>query len=71
MTPEERKAKVEHHITRLQEKHDELDKRIALDMEPEYILRVLKKEKLELKDDIVREKQKLTEWDNWKPNKSI
>lgn len=71
MTPEERKAKTEHHIARLQEKHDELDKRIALDMEPEYIMRVLKKEKLELKDDIVREKQKLTEWDNWKPNKSI
>ena len=71
MSPEELKAKTERHIDRLQEKHDELDKRIALDMEPEYILRVLKKEKLELKDDIVREQQKLTEWDNWKSNRTI
>jgi len=54
MSPEERKAKAQRHISHLQEKHDELDKRIGLDMEPEYILRVLKKEKLELKDDIAR-----------------
>jgi uncharacterized protein YdcH (DUF465 family) len=43
----------------LQEKHDELDKRIALDMEPEYIIRVLKKEKLELRDEIQTLRQKI------------
>ena len=41
------KEKLEKHISHLQEKHDELDKRISLDMEPEYIIRVLKKEKLD------------------------
>ena len=54
-----RKDKLEHHIAHLQEKHDELDKRIALDMDPEYISRVLKKEKLEIKDDIARFKHEL------------
>jgi hypothetical protein len=53
------REKVEHHITHLQMKHDELDERIALDMEPEYIMRVLKKEKLALKDDIDKFKHKL------------
>jgi hypothetical protein len=51
--------KMEHHIKHLQEKHDELDKRIALDMDAEYIIRVLKKEKLALKDEINDLKHKL------------
>ena len=46
------KEKLQHRVSHLQEKHDQLDARIALDMEPEYIIRVLKKEKLELKDEI-------------------
>lgn len=46
------REKIEHHISHLQEKHDDLDKRITLDMEAEYIIRVLKKEKLALKDEI-------------------
>ena len=54
------REKIEHHISHLKEKHDELDKRIALDMEPEYILRVLKKEKLEMKDEIRVCQQKLS-----------
>lgn len=54
------KEKLEKHISHLQEKHDELDKRIALDMEPEYIIRVLKKEKLEMKDEIRTCQQKLS-----------
>ena len=46
-------------VVKLEEKHKELDKRIKLDMEPEYIIRVLKKEKLELKDEIEEDKRKL------------
>ena len=53
------REKLEHHISHLQEKHDELDKRIALDMEAEYIMRVLKKEKLALKDEIDLYKHKM------------
>lgn len=59
MQKDVRREKLTHHITHLQEKHDELDKRIALDLEPEYITRVLKKEKLELKDDIVKYQREL------------
>jgi uncharacterized protein YdcH (DUF465 family) len=50
---------MQHRCQVLQEKHDELDKRIALDMEPEYIIRVLKKEKLELRDEIQTLRQKI------------
>ena len=53
------REKIEHHIKQLQEKHDELDRRIALDKEPEYIMSVLKKEKLHFKDEIERFKHKL------------
>ena len=53
------KEKIEHHIKHLQEKHDDLDKRITLDKEPEYIISVLKKEKLQVKDEIERMKHKL------------
>jgi hypothetical protein len=49
------KDKIEHHISHLQEKHDELDARIIKAIEShgdEYIIKVLKKEKLALKDEI-------------------
>ena len=53
------KDKIEHHIKHLQEKHDELDRRIVADKEPEYIISVLKKEKLQYKDEIERMRLKL------------
>lgn len=53
------REKLKHRIEVLEEKHRELDKRIQLDMEPEYIIRVLKKEKLELRDEIEEDKRKL------------
>jgi len=49
------KEKIEHHISHLQEKHDELDKRISEAIKNhgnEHIIKVLKKEKLALKDEI-------------------
>lgn len=52
------KIKIQHHIKHLQEQHDELDKRIKPDT-AEYLVRVLKKEKLQLKDEIERFKQKI------------
>ena len=54
------REKLKHRVEILEEKHKELDKRIALDMEPEYIIRVLKKEKLEMKDEIRTCQQKLS-----------
>lgn len=53
------REKLKHRIEILEEKHRELDRRIKLDMEPEYIIRVLKKEKLELRDEIEEDKRKL------------
>ena len=53
------KEKIEHHIKHLQEKHDELDKRIHADKEPEYIISVLKKEKLQMKDEIENLRKKI------------
>jgi len=53
------REKLKHRIEILEEKHRELDKRIKLDMEPEYIIRILKKEKLELKDVIEYEQRRL------------
>jgi len=53
------REKLKHRIEILEEKHRELDKRIKLDMEPEYIIRILKKEKLELKDEIEYEQRRL------------
>ena len=50
--------KVLSHIEALERKHKELDERIAKDKDPEYILSVLKREKLQLKDEILREKTK-------------
>ena len=52
------RTKIEHHITHLQEKHDELDKRLRPDM-ADFIAKTIKKEKLQLKDEIERLKQKL------------
>ena len=52
------KTKTEHHIKRLQEKHDDLDKRLKPET-ADYIARVLKKEKLQLKDEIERLKHKI------------
>ena len=52
------KTKVEHHIKHLQEKHDDLDKRIRPET-ADYIVRVLKKEKLQLKDEIERLKNRI------------
>jgi len=49
------KEKIEHHISHLQEKHDELDKRIVLAIKnhgDQHVIKVLKKEKLALKDEI-------------------
>jgi hypothetical protein len=52
------KVKVEHHIKHLQEQHDALDKRIK-PTTADYITRVLKKEKLQLKDEIERLKKQI------------
>ena len=52
------KIKIEHHIKHLQEKHDDLDKRLK-EASADYIARVLKKEKLQLKDEIERLKHKI------------
>lgn len=52
------KVKVEHHIKHLQEKHDDLDKRLKT-ASADYIARVLKKEKLQLKDEIERFKKQI------------
>jgi len=49
---------MEHHIKHLQEKHDDLDKRLKHET-TEFIAKVLKKEKLHLKDEIERLKTKL------------
>jgi len=49
------REKIEHHISHLQEKHDDLDARISKAIEShgnDYIIKVLKKEKLALKDEI-------------------
>ncbi len=53
------KEKLQHHISHLQEQHDELDRRIALDKDPEYLTSIFKKEKLQLKDEIERTKAKM------------
>jgi hypothetical protein len=52
------RLKVEHHIKHLQEKHDDLDKRIT-PSSADFIVRVLKKEKLHLKDEIEKLKKQI------------
>ena len=49
------REKIEHHISHLQEKHDELDARVTNAEKThgnEHVIKVLKKEKLALKDEI-------------------
>lgn len=53
------KEKLQHHIDHLQEKHDELDRRILTEDHADYIMTVLKKEKLHLKDEIVTMREKM------------
>lgn len=45
------KEKLEHHISHLKERHEELDRRLNLG-QPYYIEKVIKKEKLHIKDEI-------------------
>ena len=57
-----KRDKIEHHITHLQEKHDELDARITMAHNThgnEHIIKTLKKEKLALKDEIQGFKKQL------------
>jgi uncharacterized protein YdcH (DUF465 family) len=56
------KEKIEHHISHLQEKHDELDARVTNAEKThgnEHVIKVLKKEKLALKDEIEGFKKQL------------
>jgi len=56
------REKIEHHISHLQEKHDALDDRITEAFRrhgDEHIIKVLKKEKLALKDEIEGFKKQL------------
>ena len=53
------KEKLKHHLKHLEEQHAQLDKRISNDNQPEYIQTVLKKEKLQLKDEIERTKDRI------------
>lgn len=55
------REKLQHHISHLQEKHDDLDRRLQVDNLPEYISKVLKKEKLALKDEIEKITTQLTQ----------
>ena len=60
------REKIEHHISHLQEKHDELDARITRAIElhgNQHIITVLKKEKLALKDDIEKFKKQIA-WES-------
>ena len=52
------RTKIEHHINHLQEKHEDIDKRLRPETS-DYIARVLKKEKLHLKDEIERLKKQI------------
>ena len=56
------REKIEHHISHLQEKHDDLDARITQAIKShgnDHIIKVLKKEKLSLKDEIEGFKKQL------------
>ena len=53
------KEKLKHHLKHLEEQHAQLDKRISNDNQPEYIQTMLKKEKLQLKDEIERTKDRI------------
>ena len=53
------KQKLEHHVTALERKHEDLEKRLQKELLPEYIAHVLKKEKLLLKDEIESHKRQM------------
>jgi uncharacterized protein YdcH (DUF465 family) len=56
------REKIEHHISHLQEKHDELAGRVTNAEKThgsEHVIKVLKKEKLALKDEIESFKKQL------------
>ena len=53
------KEKLKHHLKHLEERHAQLDKRISNDNQPEHIQTILKKEKLQLKDEIERTKDRI------------
>ena len=58
------KEKIQHHITHLQKQHGELDKRVieeTMHHGEDYIIRRLKKQKLELKDEIQKMRNKLND----------
>ena len=50
------REKLEHHITTLERKHEDLESRLEKHP-PDYISKVLKKEKLHLKDEIERHRK--------------
>jgi len=52
------RQKLEHHISHLREQHEDLDSRLKKGV-PDYIEKVLKKEKLHLKDEIRGFEEKL------------
>lgn len=56
------KEKLEHHIKHLQQEHDDLDRQIQDDYakhSDDRLVQILKKKKLNLKDEIERFKQQL------------
>lgn len=53
------KEKLEHHISHLKERHEELDRRLSLG-QPDYIEKVIKKEKLIIKDEIRSFQEKIS-----------
>ena len=58
------KAKIQHHIKHLQEQHDTLEDRVEKEYKAygdDYVVSRLKKEKLELKDEIERMRLKLND----------
>jgi hypothetical protein len=52
------KIKIQHHIERLEQKHQQLEKRLSLNSD-DHIVTVLKKEKLALKDEIEKFKRQI------------
>ncbi len=58
------KEKLLHHITHLEQQHKELDKRLVEEVKhhgEDYIVRKLKKQKLEIKDEIEKMRKKLND----------
>jgi len=58
------REKIQHHITHLEKQHEELDKRVVEETRhhaEDFIIRKLKKQKLELKDEIEKMRTKLND----------